>query len=112
MVWDDDHLVFADICSPTTIANLRHNPAVEINVVDVVLRKGYRFKGTASVLAEGKPFDDIVRHLRERGIKSSIQHVALVPALKKQLVKRCFRSYCLTWVEKKHFCLSASSDYS
>ena len=78
MVWDDDHLVFADICSPTTIANLRHNPAVEINVVDVVVRKGYRFKGTATVLAEGKQFDDIVRHLRERGIRSPIRHVALV----------------------------------
>jgi predicted pyridoxine 5'-phosphate oxidase superfamily flavin-nucleotide-binding protein len=33
-VWDDDHLIFADIRSPGTVANLRHNPAVEINVVD------------------------------------------------------------------------------
>jgi len=31
--WDDEHLVFADICSPGTIANLRHNPVLEINVV-------------------------------------------------------------------------------
>ena len=45
--WDDEHLVFADICSPGTIANLRHNPVLEINVVDRLLRKGYRFKGTA-----------------------------------------------------------------
>ena len=43
-VWDDEHLVFADVCSPNTIANLRHNPAVEINIVDMLLRKGYRFK--------------------------------------------------------------------
>ena len=27
-VWDDDHLVFADIRSPRTVANLRHNPAI------------------------------------------------------------------------------------
>jgi predicted pyridoxine 5'-phosphate oxidase superfamily flavin-nucleotide-binding protein len=33
-VWDDDHLVFADLRSPNTVANLRHNPMVEINVVD------------------------------------------------------------------------------
>jgi uncharacterized protein len=33
-VWDDEHLVFADICSPKTVANLRQNPVVEINVVD------------------------------------------------------------------------------
>ena len=45
---DDGHLIFADICSPNTIANLRQNPALEINVVDVLSRKGYRFKGTAT----------------------------------------------------------------
>src|SRR5215469_18579851 len=29
-VWDDEHLVFADIRSPETIANLKKNPAVEL----------------------------------------------------------------------------------
>jgi predicted pyridoxine 5'-phosphate oxidase superfamily flavin-nucleotide-binding protein len=33
-VWDDDHLIFVDISSPGTVANLRQNPAIEINVVD------------------------------------------------------------------------------
>ena len=46
-VWDDDHLVFADIRSPQTIANLERNPAIEVNVVDPFVRKGYRFKGVA-----------------------------------------------------------------
>jgi predicted pyridoxine 5'-phosphate oxidase superfamily flavin-nucleotide-binding protein len=55
--WNDEHLVFADICSPGTIANLRHNPVLEINVVDSLLRKGYRFKGTATILSEGPRFD-------------------------------------------------------
>ena len=32
--WDDEDLVFADISSPGTIANFRHNPVLEINVVD------------------------------------------------------------------------------
>jgi predicted pyridoxine 5'-phosphate oxidase superfamily flavin-nucleotide-binding protein len=59
-VWDDDHLVFADLCSPGTIANLRQNPAVEINVVDPVVRKGYRFKGTATILAEGPLYERIL----------------------------------------------------
>ena len=53
-VWDDDHLVFADLASPTTMANLRHNPALELNVVDVYSRKGYRFKGTVSHRREGR----------------------------------------------------------
>ncbi len=51
--WDDEHLVFADITSSHTIANLRLNPVTEINVVDPMLRKGYRFKGTATILTEG-----------------------------------------------------------
>jgi predicted pyridoxine 5'-phosphate oxidase superfamily flavin-nucleotide-binding protein len=33
-VWDDDHLIFVDIKSPGTVANLRQNPAIEINVID------------------------------------------------------------------------------
>lgn len=58
-VWDDDRLVFADLGSPVTIANLGQNPACEINVLDAFLRKGYRFKGTAEVLDSGKLFDEI-----------------------------------------------------
>src|ERR687888_169400 len=52
-VWDDDHLVFADIRSPHTVANLRQNPHVEINVVDPIVRKGWRFKGRAELLEDG-----------------------------------------------------------
>jgi uncharacterized protein len=77
-VWDDDHLVFADIRSPGTIANLRHNPAVEINVVDPIVRKGYRFKGTARVLADGALFDEILAFFRRRGVASPIHHVVVV----------------------------------
>ena len=48
-VWDDDHLVFADLRSPGTVENLRSNPSIEVNVVDQLVRKGYRFKGTGVV---------------------------------------------------------------
>jgi predicted pyridoxine 5'-phosphate oxidase superfamily flavin-nucleotide-binding protein len=57
--WGDDHLIFADIRSPGTVANLRRNPAVEVNVVDPILRKGYRFKGTAEILSEGALFQEL-----------------------------------------------------
>ena len=77
-VWDDDHLVFADICSPNTIANLRQHPTLEINVVDPILRKGYRFKGTATILAEGPQFEEMVAFYRQRGIANPIQHIVLV----------------------------------
>lgn len=46
-------LYFADIASPRTILNLMRNPAVEINVVDVFQRRGYRFTGRAVVLPPG-----------------------------------------------------------
>jgi uncharacterized protein len=77
-VWDDDHLVFADIRSPRTVANLRHNPAIEINVVDPIARKGYRFKGAAVVLTGGPLFEEIVAFYRERGTSSPIRSVVLV----------------------------------
>jgi uncharacterized protein len=48
-VLDDDHLFFADIRSPQTVANIRRGSLVEINVIDPFVRKGYRFKGPAVV---------------------------------------------------------------
>src|SRR3954465_1085856 len=66
-VWDDDHLLFADLRSPVTIANLRLNPAVEINVVDVVRRKGFRFKGTATVVDEGPRFQELLATYQDSG---------------------------------------------
>jgi predicted pyridoxine 5'-phosphate oxidase superfamily flavin-nucleotide-binding protein len=76
--WDGDHLVFADIHSPGTIANLRRNPHVEVNVVDPFARKGYRFKGTADVLTAGAQYDAIVSFYRQRGSRAIIQAVALI----------------------------------
>ena len=77
-VWDGDHLIFADVCSPGTVANLRQNPAIEINVVDQVLRKGYRFKGIAQVLTEGPLFEQGIAFYRGRGSKSPINSIVLV----------------------------------
>src|SRR5271170_6661357 len=48
-IGDDDHLVFADIRSPQSVQNIQSNPSVEVNVVDPLVRKGYRFKGRAVV---------------------------------------------------------------
>jgi uncharacterized protein len=66
-VWDDDHLIFADIRSPGTVANLRRNPAVEVNVVDWFTRKGYRFSGTATVHTEGPLFEQALALYGQRG---------------------------------------------
>ncbi len=60
MVYDDDHLVFANIASPNTVRNLRRNPAIEINAVDIFARRGYRFKGTAELMPPGTQEFDFV----------------------------------------------------
>ena len=70
-VWDDDHLVFADIRSPGTIANLRQNAAVEVNVVDPFVRKGYRFKGVATVIESGELYQQAIAFYEQRGSKVS-----------------------------------------
>jgi predicted pyridoxine 5'-phosphate oxidase superfamily flavin-nucleotide-binding protein len=78
-VWDDDHLVFANIRSPGTLANLRHNASVEVNVVDPFVRKGYRFKGVASILESGGLYEKAIAFYRERGSRvSAIREVVLV----------------------------------
>jgi uncharacterized protein len=59
-IWDDEHLVFLDLRSPGTIRNLATNPAMEVNVVDPILRKGYRFNGEARVVREGPLFERIL----------------------------------------------------
>ena len=51
-VLSDDELRFADLASPGTIGNLRHNPAIELNVVDPFTRRGFRFKGAAQVMKD------------------------------------------------------------
>lgn len=63
-VWDDDHLVFANIRSPGTLANLRKNANVEVNVVDPFVRKGYRFKGVASILESRALYDKVLAYYR------------------------------------------------
>jgi uncharacterized protein len=77
-VWDDEHIVFADIHSPGTVANLRRQPVVEVNVVDPVNRKGYRFKGPATVHQDGPIFEQGLAYFQRRGTKSPIRSIVLV----------------------------------
>jgi len=77
-VWDDDHLVFANIRSPNTIANLRRNGHLEINVVDPMVRKGYRFKGVASILDSGPVYDDVLAFYQDRGVTNPIREIVMM----------------------------------
>jgi predicted pyridoxine 5'-phosphate oxidase superfamily flavin-nucleotide-binding protein len=59
-VWDDGHLFFLDIASPGTRENLRANPFMELNVVDQLSRRGYRFSGRATIHESGELYDKAV----------------------------------------------------
>jgi uncharacterized protein len=61
-VWDQTHLFFLDLASPGTTRNLLSNPWIEINVVDPLSRRGYRFLGTATVHAD----DDVYHQALQR----------------------------------------------
>ena len=83
IVWDDDHLVFADLASPGTLANIKHNPSIEICIVDPFVRKGYRFKGSATILSEGSLFEEVLNTYKngETGVRrlaSTISRVVVV----------------------------------
>ena len=60
-IWDDRHLFFLDIASPGTRANLAVHPWMELNVVDQLSRRGYRFFGHATVYANGEIFQQAMR---------------------------------------------------
>ncbi len=77
-VWDDHHLVFGDIRSPNTVRNLELNPATEINVVDPISRKGYRFRGTAEILHAGALYDRALAFLKESGVSGAVGAIVLV----------------------------------
>src|SRR4051812_36514701 len=77
-VWDDDHLIFANIRSPGTLANLRQNANVEVNVVDQFVRKGYRLKGVASILESGHLYDTLLAFYKDRGSPHAIREIVMI----------------------------------
>ncbi|MCI4327671.1 MAG: pyridoxamine 5'-phosphate oxidase family protein [Thermoplasmata archaeon] len=81
-VWDDQHLLFADIDSPHTVRNLKTNPRTEINVVDPFSRRGYRFAGKATVFHAGALyFQALDRYKREGADVRRIRAVVLIEVL-------------------------------
>lgn len=75
IVLDDDHLAFVDLGSPGTLSNLERNPAIEISMVDLFVRKGYRFKGTASIITEGPDLENILRAYKGANAENLMDNV-------------------------------------
>jgi len=75
-VLDDDHVVFADISSPRTIANLKENPQVSVLVVHPKSMRGCRIWGKGEVLDSGELFDEMSKEFTDRNLK--VNHVVKV----------------------------------
>jgi len=75
-VLDDAHVIFADINSPRTIANLKENPQVSILVVHPKSMKGCRIWGKGEVLDSGELFDQMSKEFAERNLK--VNHVVKI----------------------------------
>ncbi len=75
-VLDDDHVVFADISSARTIANLRENPNVSILVVHPKSMRGCRIWGKGEILDSGELFEQLSKEFAERNLK--VNHVVKI----------------------------------
>jgi predicted pyridoxine 5'-phosphate oxidase superfamily flavin-nucleotide-binding protein len=75
-VLDDEHVLFADVNSPRTIANVLANPQVSAIVLDVTTRHGCRVWGRAEVFASGDLLDGVNRALAARNMQA--KHVVLI----------------------------------
>ena len=65
---DDEHMLFADINSPHTIANLQVNPYLCAIVLDPAARHGCRIWGKAQILDSGEIFDRVNSQLAARNM--------------------------------------------
>ena len=63
---DGEHLLFADLFSLKTRANLEQNPKVAVTVIEPGSPQGYQIKGTAEMIDSGPLFDQTVQAIKEK----------------------------------------------
>ena len=68
-VLDDEHVVFADIVSPRTVANIRENPRVAVICLDAAARKGCRIWGQGTILDAGELFDQLTAEYAKKNME-------------------------------------------
>ena len=81
-VLDDDHVLFADINSPRTIANLRENPYVSVLVIHPKTLRGCRIWGKGEIINSGPLFDQLNTEFVGKGLK--VNHVVKIKVDKVQ----------------------------
>ncbi|MDR1873284.1 MAG: pyridoxamine 5'-phosphate oxidase family protein [Deltaproteobacteria bacterium] len=67
-VLDDQTIIFADLFSLKTRANLEKNPQVAVAVVEASPPQGYQFKGKAELLTSGPLYETVAKKLKDAGL--------------------------------------------
>ncbi len=75
-VLDDEHIIFANIASPRTIANLKENPQLTAIILDRSTRRGCRIWGRAEILNSGDLFESLSAEFAPQRMK--VRHVVRV----------------------------------
>jgi len=68
-VLDDEHVIFANIASPRTMANLKQNPQLTAIIFDRSTRRGCRVWGRAEILNSSDLFDSISAEFEPMKVK-------------------------------------------
>jgi len=64
--YEDHFLQIAQIASPQSIANIRHNPKVCVSFIEVFVQKGFKIRGTARLITKRtEGFEERSQKLRE-----------------------------------------------
>jgi hypothetical protein len=88
-VLDDEHVVFAEMASPRTIANLKENPQVSAMIFDPATWGGCRIWGKAEISESGALFDSFKAEFARLKmdvhsvVRIAIEKVEIMPPLKK-----------------------------
>jgi hypothetical protein len=68
-ILDDEHVIFADVASPRTIANIKENPQVAVICLEAASRKGCRIWGRGDIISSGELFNAVAAELAKRNMK-------------------------------------------
>jgi predicted pyridoxine 5'-phosphate oxidase superfamily flavin-nucleotide-binding protein len=87
-VLDDEHVAFAEIASPQTLANLRENPQVAVLVFNPDTWGGCRIKGRAELLDSGELLESFKAQFAPMkmevhyAVKIAVEEAAMMPPMK------------------------------
>ena len=82
VVVDDETIAFAEMRSPQTVANIAHQPEVEVSFVDILSRSGVRFRGRARIVDPGEEFDALMPLFRahwDDGLRAMFNAIVVIP---------------------------------